>query len=119
MTETAIWRDADMTRAPFANCHDGEGTVAGKIVADGRSNPGRHLRFMHHDVLPPGTSIGLHPHRDDEEYYYVLRGRGEMTLGEVVHPVGPGDLTAVYPGGRHGLANTGDEDLEILVISVA
>lgn len=29
-----------------------------------------------------------------------------------------GDITALFPGGVHGLENTGNEDLRIIVISV-
>ena len=38
------------------------------------------LNFLHDDVLAPGVSIGPHAHRGDEEYYYILSGRGTMTL---------------------------------------
>jgi mannose-6-phosphate isomerase-like protein (cupin superfamily) len=32
--------------------------------------------------------------------------------------VGPGDVTAVFPGGSHSLENTGDETMHMIVISV-
>jgi mannose-6-phosphate isomerase-like protein (cupin superfamily) len=61
----------------------------------------------------------VHPHRDDEEYYYVVSGRGVMTLDGVEHEVAAGDISAVYPGGSHGLENRSDTDLRVVVISVA
>jgi len=63
------------------------------------------------------VSIGVHRHRGDEEYYYVISGRGLMTLDGEQFEVEAGDITAVYPGGTHGLENNADEDLRILVIS--
>jgi len=33
--------------------------------------------------------------------------------------VAAGDITAVFPGGKHSLENTGSVDLRILVISVS
>jgi uncharacterized cupin superfamily protein len=110
---------ADMPSRPLANCHDGIGEIGWIGVLDGKDLAGKHLRFLHDDVLPPGTSIGVHRHKDDEEYYYILTGSGVMTLDGVRHEVGPGDITGVFPGGEHGLENTGDTDLRVLVISVA
>jgi len=76
------------------------------------------VNFLHHDVLPPGVSIGVHSHRDDTEYYYILDGHGAMTLDDETHRVEAGDITAVFPGGSHGLVNDSDEPLRIIVLSV-
>jgi len=78
--------------------------------------PGGHLKFVHDDVLAPGVSIGLHTHIDDEEYYYILEGRGVMTLDGERFEVQAGDITAVYPGGEHWLENTSDADLRMIVV---
>ena len=40
-----------------------------------------------------------------------------MTLDGERFEVEAGDITAVYPGGTHGLENNSDEDLRILVVS--
>ena len=108
-----------MVSRPLPHCHDGLGEIAWTGVLGGEELKGRHLRFFHDDVLPPGTSIGVHRHRDDEEYYYILEGQGIMTLDGERLPVGPGDITAVFPGGEHGLENTGTAVLRVLVFSVA
>ena len=109
----------DMPSRPLAHCHDGVGEIAWIGVLGKEDLAGRHLRFFHDDVLPPGTSIGIHRHGDDEEYYYILSGQGVMTLDGQRHPVGPGDMTAVFPGGEHGLENTGDSELRVLVFAVS
>lgn len=110
---------ADMPSRPLANCHGGNGDIAWTGVLGGEDLAGRHLRFLHDDRLPPGTSIGVHRHRDDEEYYYIIEGQGTMTLDGQRLPVGPGDIAAVFPGGEHGLENTGSANLRVLVFSVA
>ncbi|MBT3287957.1 MAG: cupin domain-containing protein [Victivallales bacterium] len=110
---------AAMPARPVAGCHDGVGEIDWVGVLGGEDLAGRHLRFFHDDVLPPGTSIGIHRHSDDEEYYYILSGQGVMTLDGKRHQVAPGDITAVFPGGEHGLENTGDTDLRVLVISAS
>ena len=116
---TLIKRQAEMVRKPLPNCHDGEGALDWTNVLDGEDVAGRHLNFIHDDILPPGASIGVHRHEHDEEYYYVVSGRGMMTLDGEQLRVEAGDITAVYPGGTHGLENDTDEDLRIIVVSVS
>jgi quercetin dioxygenase-like cupin family protein len=107
----------DMLRQPLENCHDGQGALDWTEVLDEGDLKERGLNFVHDDVLPPGVSIGNHRHTEDEEYYYIVSGKGVMTLDQERFEVTAGDITAVYPGGMHGLENSGSEDLRILVIS--
>jgi mannose-6-phosphate isomerase-like protein (cupin superfamily) len=116
---TLIKRQEKMVRQPLPNCHDGEGTLDWTVVLDGEDAEDSHLNFIHDDVLPPGVSIGIHRHAHDEEYYYVVSGQGMMTLDGEQFRVKAGDITAVYPGGTHGLENDTDENLRIIVVSVS
>jgi len=115
---TLLKRYAEMHRAPLPNCHDGSGVLDFTAVLDGLDLLGRRLAFLHDDILDPGVSIGEHHHDHDEEYYYIISGQGTMQLDGVRHAVGPGDVSAVFPGGRHGLENTGDQPLRILVVGL-
>ena len=115
---TLIRRRSEMSRALLPNCHDGRGVIDWTVVLDDQQCRGRQLHFINDDILPPGTSIGLHRHDLDEEYYFILSGTGVMTLDGVRHEVGPGDITAIFPGGGHGLENNSQEDLRIIVIGL-
>jgi uncharacterized cupin superfamily protein len=120
MKQTSLFRAReDMPRGPLPECHGGEGELDWVRVLDGEALEGRHLQFFHDDIIPPGASIGVHPHEGDEEYYFIISGRGVMTLDGEQHGIGPGDIAAVFPGGEHGLENTSDEDMRIIVVSVA
>jgi quercetin dioxygenase-like cupin family protein len=67
-------------------------------------------------ALHRGAAIGYHPHEaEGDEIYYVLSGRGEFTLDGVKHAVGPGSAMLTRRGSAHGLRQTGDADLVILV----
>ncbi len=117
MAETTfLKRRKDMLHQPLENCHGGVGALDWVIVLDGADLKQRGLNFVHDDILPPGVSIGNHLHSGDEEYYYIVSGTGMMTLDQERFEVSAGDMTAVYPGGVHGLENTGSEDLRIIVI---
>ena len=115
MTTSLIKRRADMPRRHLPRCHDGEGDLDWTIVLGDGDPPARRVQSIHDDILPPGASIGIHVHDQGEEYYLILSGEGIMTLDGIEHAVGPGDLTAVFAGGSHGLRNTGSDDLRVIV----
>lgn len=65
-------------------------------------------------ALKPGSAIGYHMQKEDE-IYYVLSGRGEMTMDGKKFEVGPGDAILTRPGASHGLKQVGSEDLVIMI----
>ena len=65
-------------------------------------------------AFKPGSAIGYHLQREDE-IYYVLSGRGLMTIDGKEFEVGPGDAVLTRPGSSHGLKQVGKEDLVILI----
>jgi mannose-6-phosphate isomerase-like protein (cupin superfamily) len=120
MSKTSFLRRAsDMQELPLARCHNGEGDLQWTEVLNFSDDTARRLNFFHDDILKPGVSVGIHDHRQDEEYYYIISGKGIMILDGEEFEVGPGDIAAVYPGGSHGLRNHSDHDLRILVVSVS
>ncbi len=64
--------------------------------------------------VPPGAATRLHRHRLTEELYHITAGQGEMTLGEAIMAIKPGDTVAIPPGTPHRVVNTGAETLVIL-----
>lgn len=75
--------------------------------------------FVDYAVLPPGASIGVHTHGDDEEIYLVLEGQGVMHLDGDEFRVGPGSVIKNRRFGRHGLRNDGDSPLRLFVVEIA
>jgi uncharacterized cupin superfamily protein len=66
--------------------------------------------------LPPGKESAVyHLHHREEEWVYVLEGRGVLELDGAEHAVGPGDFAAFPPGVAHLLRNPSDRDLVALV----
>jgi len=61
-----------------------------------------------HVVLEPGS-------HHTEECYVILRGRGTMTLAGEPREVRAGMFVHLPPWCEHGVENTGDETLEILI----
>ncbi|WEH34590.1 cupin domain-containing protein [Streptomyces sp. AM 4-1-1] len=68
--------------------------------------------------VPPGGVSGEHRHTRTEEIYFVLRGTGEIVLDGTAHAIRPGSLVLTGLGTVHGLRNTGDTDLDWLVVEM-
>ena len=76
----------------------------------------KEIGFLATARLAPGRRI--EPHIDPmEEIYFIMNGEGEMGVDEEKRHVVPGDAIWIPTGSSHGLANTGNEDLVILVIA--
>lgn len=67
--------------------------------------------------VPPGKeSFVYHSHERDEEFLYILSGRGRAEIDGRFYKVGPGDFMGfTAPGPAHLLANPYDEDLVYLM----
>jgi quercetin dioxygenase-like cupin family protein len=65
-------------------------------------------------ALKPGSGIGYHVQKEDE-IYYVLSGRGVMTIDGKSFDVAQGTAVLTRPGSSHGLKQVGADDLVILI----
>lgn len=91
--------------------HEGAGTTTAYPFFDDAS--GFALAFRKR-AMHPGSTIGEHVN-DKDEIYYVLSGRGELTLNGRRREVGPGDAVLTRSGDSHALAQRGRQDLVIIV----
>jgi mannose-6-phosphate isomerase-like protein (cupin superfamily) len=91
--------------------HNGGGETVGYSFF--AKTPNMKLVFRKR-ALKPGSGIGYHEQKEDE-IYYVLSGRGVMTLDGKTVEVTPGTAVLTRPGSSHGLKQTGPDDLVILI----
>jgi mannose-6-phosphate isomerase-like protein (cupin superfamily) len=103
-------RDKDVARNE-PGTHKGGGETIGYSFFS--KTPNLKLVFRKR-AFKPGSAIGYHVQREDE-IYYVLSGRGMMTIDGKEFEVGPGDAVLTRPGSSHGLKQIGKEDLVILI----
>ncbi len=69
-------------------------------------------------LYQPKGYVEEHTHERAEHVYYILQGRGLMTLGEKKYVVEPHTAIFVPPGVVHAIANTGLENLLFIVVTV-
>jgi mannose-6-phosphate isomerase-like protein (cupin superfamily) len=87
------------------NLRGGEGVVSIAHFVDGAVQ--RHARMLAEITLPPGASIGNHPHDHETEYFIFLEGAGVVNDNGTETPVKPGDVMITGDGAFHGVKNTG------------
>lgn len=105
-----VQRDVDIAK-PEAGTHNGGGQTVGYTFFEG--SPGLKIVFRKR-VLKPGAGIGMHT-QDFDEIYYVISGRGTLTLDGKVSEVGPGTGILTRVGSTHALKQVGNEDLVIII----
>lgn len=110
-------RHDEMQMNVLDRCHGGEGKLECYSVMQALDSK-MGIRFMHDDIIEPGASIGEHLHEADEEIYFVVEGHGTMILDGQRMPMGPGDVSLVVPGHTHGLINSDDSPMRLIVVCV-
>jgi mannose-6-phosphate isomerase-like protein (cupin superfamily) len=76
----------------------------------------RYFDFRISSYQPKGYAE-VHVHKVAENIYYILQGRGMVELDGEKHLVGPHMVIHIPPGVRHGIFNTGLEDLVFVVVA--
>ena len=103
-------RDAEVAKNEPGTHNGGGETIGYSFFA---KTPKLALVFRKR-ALKPGSGIGYHLQTEDE-IYYVLSGRGMMTIDDKPFEVKPGDAILTRPGSSHGLKQIGAEDLVIMI----
>lgn len=68
-------------------------------------------------VFQPGTESGfLHTHKNHEELYFFLSGKGEFQVDGKVFPIAEGSVVRVNPAGKRSVRNNGTTPLVMLCV---
>jgi mannose-6-phosphate isomerase-like protein (cupin superfamily) len=113
-----IIRRSEKKPVRMDKCHDGAGTLwCTEMLADYKK-AGNGFKYIHDNMLEPGASIGEHAHKDDEELYVILWGRGVMKVDGVPQQVQAGDMCLTRAGHSHDLTNGPEGAMHFLVIAI-
>lgn len=96
----------------------GKGTVFTRKVwtsDDFRTN----WEYLHHYLIPPGSSIGLHRHDNMEVVYYILSGKGRGTVNDATYDIIEGDAMSCILHNSIGVYNNSNEEMEIMAVGVS
>ena len=92
----------------------------GEVIVSAIWKPGEEMksntRMYSKLILEPGCSIGLHPHENEEELFFILKGRAETIDNGEPKILEAGDASITRSGESHSLKNIGSDTLEVLAI---
>lgn len=120
-----IWTTAGRTQAPGGHIVERDAEIAvtepgphsggGQTIGYSFFKNAKGLRLVFRKrALKPGSGIGHHVQKEDE-IYYVLSGRGLMTVDGKSFEVDAGTAVLTRPGSSHSLKQIGTEDLVIMI----
>ena len=69
-------------------------------------------------TIPPGASIGVHPHNGTTETYHLLQGEALYNDNGVEKKIGAGATTFCPDGEIHGIENIGQDDLIFMALII-
>jgi mannose-6-phosphate isomerase-like protein (cupin superfamily) len=92
----------------------------------GAFEPFMSLNYLDLHVVKANCGIGLHRHRDNSEFFFMMDGRGYMVVGDwckmperercfEVRTMRSGDLVMLRGGNLHALMNSTDVDISLLM----
>lgn len=111
-----IYEQATLNNEIKENLFGGNGAIQFKHLfkqGDAFCNKGK---LFSHITLKPGISLGTHTHTGEFEIYYITKGEGTYNDNGTSKMVKAGDVTICNDGKKHGIENTGKEDLEIVIL---
>lgn len=97
--------------------HEGKG-LCKNVTVFNKDEIDAPVKFINYAVIPPGCSFGLHRHKNNNEFYIALSGEGVYYQDGEQVPVKKGDIMMNDPFAEHGIENTGNVDMELLVLEV-
>jgi len=102
---------------PNSNAYPGTGILYRRILGpDIFSTTWDHVD---HVVIPAGSTAGPRQLNGIEEVYYVIKGSGTVSIGSESAAISTDDAFYGLLGEKLSFANTGNEDIELLVIGIA
>lgn len=110
-----IRRSSEMLKEIKEQMRGGKGTVDVTHVMKQDELNGK-ARLVARVSLNPGCSIGWHEHVNEEEIYYILKGKALVDDNGDKKELNPGDASLTVGGKCHSIENIGDDVLEFMAI---
>jgi len=67
--------------------------------------------------LEPGQEQKVHAHKQEDKLYFVLDGNGSFLVGDQTQALGKNQIVFAPAGAEHGVINTSDARLTLLVFT--
>lgn len=106
---TALHDSEDPLRTP-------SGEIIYEYIGRDEAHGGVTRHSLAHVTIPPSKASSRHYHQELEETYYILSGKGEVTVNGQDMVLRPGQALLIEPGEVHQICNQQEEDLVFLAV---
>lgn len=79
---------------------------------------GSHVKMYAKVTIDVNSSLGVHPHIDDGESYFILQGKAKYSDNGKEVILTAGDCTFTPAGKSHGIENIGEEPLVFMALII-
>jgi len=110
-----IKRSNEMVQEIKEQMRGGKGSVEITHILNQNEINGKS-RLIAKVTLNPGCSIGWHEHVNEEEMYYIIKGKAVVDDNGQKHELNHGDASLTVGGKSHSIENAGDEPLEFIAV---
>lgn len=110
-----IHKNSQMFAEHKPNLRGGEGRPLFRHLFAAEELGGR-ASMMAAVTLQPGESIGVHPHTENGEVYYILQGKAMVEEDGVERELCTGDAEFCADGHTHAIRNHTDEAISFLAL---
>ena len=86
----------------------------GLLITKASPRTGTQGAVMFYDEMPPGDTSGVHYHTQADEFFYVLQGRGTITIGNQDTVIEAGDTVVVLVGEDHRITSSEEDPLKVV-----
>ena len=97
--------------------HDGTGPIVFRRMLDA-AEFATNVDFVDLTTIPPGSIIGRHYHRGNEELYFIVSGTPLVRVDGEERRLRHGSIAVVRSDGSHELINDTPHPVEILVMQM-
>ena len=112
-----IHKNSQMVSEHKPNIRGGEGSPLFQFLFSSEELGGR-ASMLAAVTLQPGESVGVHPHVDNGEVYYILEGKAMVEEDGVETELSAGDAEFCADGHSHAIRNHTDEPTVFLALIV-
>jgi len=76
----------------------------------------KRMALCERNTFPPGNGTPPHAHEENEETFYVIRGKAKVSIGGKEYEIRPGCAVCIPPKTTHNLLSIGEDLLELWVV---
>ena len=114
-----VINSSELTFIPASHEDPDDPGVLKKILVGAADVIEGKLQMINWALLKTGKAFRAHYHQDMDEIFIVLSGQSRLTVKEKSIELKRGDTVVIPAGAVHRMENTGDKDVEYLVVGIS